>query len=401
MQFLSPVCSTLLLLSPQGEATRALEFPACLAKASGALGSEGYKLTHLAYVRWRFGRLRPDARVDDQQLETWAKLFGKGIRSKSPQVQFFSIRALLDISEAGHAIHVPTKDVEPLVTGNDTPISEQALYLAISLRPGTRKRCWELNKMLARLEKRHRSAPRLRSMLSAARLTLMERGAALRLNSKTLPAKKQGPINDNESDAISVLKNLSSSQAQVQASGVIDCNINGAGEYGFFQELAGSRLIRKFDPQFLAARKDAKVPQRKMVKPAVLAPKFGQTDTDGCLRYNGYYFRIYLPGPGARWLHENGPKDDLPLASPGHAEVLWCAYAWPVERGVTGNRTFFVTQAEDIFSHSSGPMGYSGKKRIPSPYSGFFIQLDRKNPVSSKVGVPDCAFDGGRWRIIG
>jgi hypothetical protein len=46
-------------------------------------------------------------------------------------------------------------------------------------------------------------------------------------------------IPGNEMAAIASLKNISSAQAQCQASGVIDSNNNGQGEYGFFAELAG------------------------------------------------------------------------------------------------------------------------------------------------------------------
>src|SRR5262245_20317822 len=64
-------------------------------------------------------------------------------------------------------------------------------------------------------------------------------------------------LNANESAAIATLKNISSAQAQCQASGAIDYNNNGAGEYGYFAELAGAVNIRgatpKIQPPVLSA----------------------------------------------------------------------------------------------------------------------------------------------------
>ena len=53
-------------------------------------------------------------------------------------------------------------------------------------------------------------------------------------------------LNANESAAIATLKNISSGQAQCQASGAIDANGNGQGEYGFFGELSG-RVAKAYE----------------------------------------------------------------------------------------------------------------------------------------------------------
>jgi hypothetical protein len=69
--------------------------------------------------------------------------------------------------------------------------------------------------------------------------------------------------NANESAAIATLKNISSAQAQIQASGVIDRNSNGAGEYGWFGEMAGVS--------------DIQLPDGKIVhvSPPVISTAFG------------------------------------------------------------------------------------------------------------------------------
>ena len=54
-----------------------------------------------------------------------------------------------------------------------------------------------------------------------------------------IPNLLSARLNANESAAIATLKNISSGQSQCQASGVIDTNSNGSGEYGYFGELSG------------------------------------------------------------------------------------------------------------------------------------------------------------------
>ena len=48
-----------------------------------------------------------------------------------------------------------------------------------------------------------------------------------------IPNLLSARLNANESAAIATLKNISSAQSQCQASGVIDTNANGQGEYGY------------------------------------------------------------------------------------------------------------------------------------------------------------------------
>ena len=59
-----------------------------------------------------------------------------------------------------------------------------------------------------------------------------------------IPNLLSARLNANESAAIATLKNISSAQSQCQASGIIDANSNGAGEYGFLGELSGGVPVR-------------------------------------------------------------------------------------------------------------------------------------------------------------
>src|SRR5262245_19614664 len=111
--------------------------------------------------------------------------------------------------------------------------------------------------------------------------------------------------NANESAAIAALKNICSAQAQCQASGVIDANGNGTGEYGFFGELAGTIPVRGTS---------------SLITPPILYSTFGKVDQDGLVTQAGYHFRMYLPDAAGRGV------GDPRFVDPKRSEVLWCCY---------------------------------------------------------------------------
>ncbi len=59
-----------------------------------------------------------------------------------------------------------------------------------------------------------------------------------------IPGLRSARITANEAAAISALKTISVAQAQVRTGGAIDSDLDGSGEYGFFQELSGVRNTR-------------------------------------------------------------------------------------------------------------------------------------------------------------
>jgi prepilin-type N-terminal cleavage/methylation domain-containing protein len=79
-----------------------------------------------------------------------------------------------------------------------------------------------------------------------------------------IPNLLSARLNANESAAIATLKNISSAQAQCQASSVVDVNNNGAGEYGFFGELSGAVHARRYRAHH-AAGAQQRVRQRRQL----------------------------------------------------------------------------------------------------------------------------------------
>lgn len=131
----------------------------------------------------------------------------------------------------------------------------------------------------------------------------------------------------------------------------------------------------------------------------------------GIARRNGYYFVMYLPGKEkARNAGGEVPDGDPSLADA--MERRWCAYAWPVEPGVTGRRAFFATGFEQVWCCWNLVARYGGLERVPAPEAAFdkggpnpanldalpAIALDPTLPQDA-LGRPAC--DGERWKIFG
>jgi prepilin-type N-terminal cleavage/methylation domain-containing protein len=212
-----------------------------------------------------------------------------------------------------------------------------------------------------------------------------------------IPNLLSARLNANESAAIATLKNISSSQAQCQASGVIDVNANGAGEYGFFAELAGTVGIRTSGGTAGTVR----------ISPPVLSGAFGRVDataatlgatTGGVVLRSGYYFSMILPGTGATFVTEAAATGGIGGTAPdaGQSEVLWCCYAWPASRGNSGKRAFFVNQSGDVLAspNIATTAQYSGLTRGPSPDAAFMGALMN---TTVAIGAPTSANDGQSW----
>ena len=130
-------------------------------------------------------------------------------------------------------------------------------------------------------------------------------------------------VRANESAAIATLKNLLSAQAQCQAAASIDANTNGAGEYGYFAELAGA----------VGVRDSSGNPSFERISPPVLSGAFGNVSASRVSR-SGYIFQLFLPDANGVALAE-APTGGVGLIAPDPvmAEALWCCYAWPSSRG--------------------------------------------------------------------
>ena len=207
-----------------------------------------------------------------------------------------------------------------------------------------------------------------------------------------IPNLMAARINANESACIATLKNLSSSQAQVQASGVIDASGNGAGEYGYFQELSGVRNVKTGMPPSIGEGSNR-------VTPPVLSGAFGNTDANGRILRSGYYFNMYLPGVGASWLTELAKSAGYPQVDPGQSEVLWACYAWPASFGNSGKRTFFINQSGDVLQAQNQATRYSGPSAVPASTAVMLSAATLKTSMNHSIAVNSLGADGQFWTV--
>lgn len=191
-------------------------------------------------------------------------------------------------------------------------------------------------------------------------------------------------LHQNESTAIATLKNICSAQAQMQASGAIDVDGNGAGEYGFFAELAGRVVLRGGDAP---------------MSPPVLSERFANVRSSQVVAA-GYVFQMFLPDARGNGVAEDDtggdPANDNGV-DPARAEVTWCCYAWPVERGRTGNRVFFVNQGGDVLAARG--FGNGDGERAPCHWGAAFAAGPELH-LGCKVAANTLGQDGNTWTVI-
>lgn len=198
-----------------------------------------------------------------------------------------------------------------------------------------------------------------------------------------IPNLLSARLNANESAAIATLKNISSAQAQCQASGVIDTNSNGAGEYGFFGELSGAQNTRGGTTK---------------ISPPVLSTAFGNV-ADSLVVRSGYMFQMWLPQADG-----SGENEDTTGGYTGtdvnaaRAEVLWACYAWPSAFGNSGKRAFFINQSGDVLATKNTTQRYSGTVTMPV-YNAAFLNVGT-TALDGQVAANTTALDGEIWVVV-
>jgi len=202
-----------------------------------------------------------------------------------------------------------------------------------------------------------------------------------------IPNLLSARLNANESAAIATLKNISSGQSQCQASGVVDANSNGQGEYGFFGELSGRTLIRG---------------STQSIVPPVLSAAFGNVAAARVSR-SGYIFQMFLPDSAGLGIAEDADGGDTGndnTVDAGQAEVLWCCYAWPATAGNSGNRTFFINQTGDVLATNGAAVKYSNSVPTVPTYDVAFSGAISTTSMGVGVAANTLGKDGNTWVVV-
>jgi hypothetical protein len=190
----------------------------------------------------------------------------------------------------------------------------------------------------------------------------------------------------NEAAAIATLRAITSAEAQAMAAGIIDTDGDGQGEYAYLSELAGTKPPRT---------------SSEVLVPPILTPELGNVDAKGVATRNGYHFRVFLPSraAGAR---STGLAEGGRGTPDGEAcEVLWCAYAWPVQAGKTGARAFFVSQEGDLLETPNADSAYSSEVRGPAFDAALCNRQPRDMGAENALADGCRANDGRAWALVG
>jgi hypothetical protein len=170
---------------------------------------------------------------------------------------------------------------------------------------------------------------------------------------------------DNEASAQASLKCISTGQEQFKNAVCVDTNTNGVGEYGFLGELGG----------FTACRGGGAKHDQNPFVPSIL----GKVNAKGVSVKSGYCFIVYLPS-GAK----SATSVDAGAVSAPIAESGFRAFAWPVEKGKTGDRAFLIDPQGEVccrVSEWSGPDN-------PPPWDTGFSAGDGWNGTVTRDWVP-------------
>jgi prepilin-type N-terminal cleavage/methylation domain-containing protein len=203
-----------------------------------------------------------------------------------------------------------------------------------------------------------------------------------------IPNLLSARLNANETAAVATLRNISSAQAQFQATSKADMDRDGTGGFGSFRELSGDMAVRNGHAQAAG-----------LLNPPVLSGAFRTPNAVGEVSRSGYFFQIFLPDvDGIGICADATANEDYSSNSvdPDIVETTWCCYAWPVNYGNSGNRTFMVNQTGDVVSTEDS--GYSGTGSGPVPHAAFIDGAS--NYITGLTAVGTDGGDGFMWRQV-
>jgi prepilin-type N-terminal cleavage/methylation domain-containing protein len=237
-----------------------------------------------------------------------------------------------------------------------------------------------------------------------------------------VPKLLSSRLSANESAAIATLRAIAKAQAQIQAACAIDTDADGTGEFAYFAELSGKAPARKYDS--VAFGPGEGVAPDDILMPKIFATGFGDisadADGDGIIERQGYFFQIWLPSAATGEIITGVPEAG-PGAGPGggdggapgaagfpdshNSEILWCAYAWPVNAERTGNRVFFIDHAGEVLQFNNRDGVYDGPAgpNFDAAY-GVDAAIGIANTMATFYGIATLGIpsnDGNVWAVVG
>jgi len=142
-----------------------------------------------------------------------------------------------------------------------------------------------------------------------------------------IPNVLQSRLAANETMAINTLKYIAEAQDNFRQELEQNEDNDDSGEYGTFGQLSGA----------------VKTSKGRFAATPFLDERFKVGEPDGIAETTGYRFRMFLP------TKERKLRDSVSTVI-DEKEIFWCAYAWPIEPGRSGNRVFFIKEDNLVFA---------------------------------------------------
>lgn len=175
-----------------------------------------------------------------------------------------------------------------------------------------------------------------------------------------IPALLSARIGTNEQEAQTFLRRIWRAEEYVQRKALLDRNNNSTGEYGslkeIFKECPFPEKAASDEPESLAAGERRSIPQDA---------RWGKEGE--AIRYSGYFFCVFLPGPGGLPLRGKSGT----AADPASAEKAWVGYAWPVSFGHSGKKAFFIHASGKFLETANEVKKYEGEYNPPRSLAAF------------------------------
>jgi type II secretory pathway pseudopilin PulG len=180
----------------------------------------------------------------------------------------------------------------------------------------------------------------------------------------------------NEEAAMATLHNLFEAQVNMRQLAKIDADGSGRGEYAGLVELSGAGKGRMECP----------------LTPPLLRDTLARVDGVGEACRIGYRYCVYLPAADGSGVPEPAAGFTRQLVDASLAETAWCAYAWPMDYPMSGERTFFINQKGVVLMTES--RFYSGLAKGPAATAAF----RSGEGLTGETAIGGVGADGHVWR---
>jgi hypothetical protein len=202
-------------------------------------------------------------------------------------------------------------------------------------------------------------------------------GGLIMMAAIAVPNLQQARVETNESAAVSTLRAIHTAQQTFRSNALRDEDGDGEGEFGFLCELLaharpGEKRARSATP--------------------LVSGGFQQQGRD--FQRGGYRFRVYLPAEDGSPIGEHEKPARLQRVDGDLAESVVVVLAWPVSKGMSGHRAFYLDGEGRLFACLDGP--YAGENAPPPDV----MSSQEGNLASRPLRETERTRDDCRWARV-